>query len=197
MKFRNILRAVFRPFFLLFWGLKAEGLENIPSEGPFIIAGNHIHFDDPIMHGMAVRREFHIMAKAELMKNPVIGFLLRSLGAFAVVRGTADISALDRAGDVLKNGSGLLIFPEGTRSRTGKLGKLKNGTAYIAGKNGAPVIPAARIKRRRLLFFPAVTIRYGKPIRPDEISEDIMTPAGRREFTEVLTKEIEKLIDKE
>lgn len=195
MSLRSVLLTVFKPMYLLFWGLKAEGLENIPAEGSFIIAGNHLHFDDPILHAMAVRRGFKIMAKSELMKKPLAGRFLKALGAFPVVRGTADLGSLDYAVSVLKNGDGLLIFPEGTRSKTGELGSFKQGVAFISGKSGAPVVPAARIKRRRLLIFSGVTLKYGPAVYPADMQDAALSPAGRRELTDTLQREIGKLID--
>ncbi len=195
MSLRRALKIILKPMYLFFWGLKAEGLENIPEEGPFIIAGNHIHFDDPIMHAIAVGRDFKIMAKSELMKNPITGSFLKAIGAFAVVRGTADLGSLDYSISILNNGEGLLIFPEGTRSRTGKLGTFKQGVAYISEKSGIPVIPAARIKRNRALFFPAVTLKYGRAVIPGSIQDGEASASGRIIFADILRNEVEKLIN--
>ena len=154
-----------------FYHVKAEGKENLPKESGFIIACNHRTFaDPPLLAVTSMCSKFSFMAKEELFKPPVFGWLIRKLGAFPVVRGSGDMSVISDSVERLKEGRNLVIFPEGTRSKDGKLGRGKTGVALIAAKSGAAVVPAAIIfKGRKLWFRKKVTVRYGKPIPPADI----------------------------
>lgn len=151
--------------------LRTEGLENIPKEGPVILAVDHISWFDIPLISIRVPRITHYMAKIELFGIPVLGGILRLLGAFSVRRGEGDREALRTAQRVLQEGKLLIIFPEGHRSG-GHLIEGKSGTALIALRAGVPVIPAGIFGTERILkglrigpFAPRVTVRYGKPFR--------------------------------
>lgn len=189
----RILRTLIKPVAWLLYGLRHEGRENIPSDGAFIIASNHVHLIDPALHVLCNRRTFKIMAKNELMHAGLVSPLLRALGAFGVKRGTGDRAALDKAVEYLKRGDGLLIFPEGTRSKTGELGGFKPGVAYIQNLTGAPIIPAAIIARRGMPVFSKVVVRYGRPIMPGEGGADLSTPAGRKELCALIRSRVLEL----
>ena len=109
------------------------------------------------------------------LKNPFFGWLIRKLGAFPVVRGSGDMKVIDDSIERLSQGRNLVIFPEGTRSKTGKLGRGKTGVALIAARSGATVVPAAVVFEGKLRFRKKVIIRYGKPIQPEEIRLDDIT----------------------
>lgn len=165
--FYQIARNVCRFVCFLLYSVRFEGLENLPQQGGYIIAAHHITAMDPLFYAVRVPRPFNYMAKEELFRNPLIGALLRALGAFPVERGSGDLSALEYAEQIVKNGEVLAIFPEGTRSRDGKLLKLKLGAIYIAGQTGADVVPATIMVEhfeRGLRFRSKVLVRYGKPI---------------------------------
>lgn len=119
------------------------GRERVPREGGVIVVSNHLNNADPPMVARAVGRPVVFMAKHEMLKLPVVGFLFRAWGAFPVHRGEADLAALRAASEVVRRGEMLMMFPEGTRSRTGGLGKGHPGTALIALRTGAPVLPVA------------------------------------------------------
>ncbi len=193
MIFLRILRTIVKPFAWLLYGLRHEGRENIPESGPFIIASNHVHLIDPALHVLCNRRTFKIMAKNELMHAGILSPILRALGAFGVKRGTGDKRALDTAVELLRGGDGLLIFPEGTRSKTGELGAFKPGVAYIENLTGAPVIPAAIIARKGMPIFSKVVVRYGKPILKSELEADAGTPAGRKEICALIRSRVLEL----
>lgn len=116
------------------------GREHIPARGGFIVVSNHLSNADPPILGAAIaRRRLRFMAKQELFKLPW-GVVIRSYGAFPVKRFDADVGALLNAERLLKRGEVVAMFPEGTRSRTGKIGKAHPGTALIALRSGVPVI---------------------------------------------------------
>ncbi len=136
---------VFAVFFKLFYRWRISGREFLPKKGPFIICANHISWIDPLVVGSAVptRLKVHFMAKHELFRNGFTGYILRKVGAFPVNRSSADYGAIRRAFKILNEGNVLGLFPEGTRSKTGKLQKPQHGSALIAGQSCVPVLPVA------------------------------------------------------
>lgn len=122
-------------------GVRVEGVENIPREGPVIIACNHISLWDPIIVGCAVRRQVCFMAKEELFNVSVLSFLLKKIGTFPVKRGKGDLSAIKNSLAVLKDGKVLGIFPEGTRSPSGDVQEAMSGIVFIMEKSKAPILP--------------------------------------------------------
>jgi 1-acyl-sn-glycerol-3-phosphate acyltransferase len=119
------------------------GREHVPPQGPLILVSNHLNNADPPAVALAVPRLPTFMAKREMTTWPVLGPAFRAFGAFPVRRGEADLSALRAATEVVNGGAMLVMFPEGTRSRTGGLGKGHPGTAIIALRTGAPILPVA------------------------------------------------------
>lgn len=166
--FYDSLHAILNFLFSLLFHLKVEGQDNIPKKGGVIIAANHISNWDPPMIGTAMQRHLCTMAKEELFTIPVFSFIIRKLNAFPVRRGSFDRAAISAALTLLKEGHAVLLFPEGTRSKDGKLGEGKHGVAMLAAKTGVPIIPAAVIGTNVIgtgkPFLPNVEIRFGQPI---------------------------------
>ena len=174
---------------------RVTGVENVPDEGPAILAPNHKNFLDAFFVGLALRRHVRYMAKVELFKGPLAWLFLR-LGAFPVRRGEADAEALETSRAILAAG-GLVVFPEGTRvEEPDALGSPHHGAGRLALETGAPIIPAAitgtshlwrgalpRLKRVQLAFLPAVASE--RSADRDEVSElidDHVWPAVREEY---------------
>ena len=124
--------------------LEVVGRENIPREGGLILASNHLNNADPPAVALAIQPRYPMyMAKREMIGWPILGPAFRTFGAFPVRRGEADLSALRAAGELVRDGALLVMFPEGTRSRTGGLTRGHPGTAMIALRTGAPILPVA------------------------------------------------------
>ncbi|AAM24573.1 MAG: 1-acyl-sn-glycerol-3-phosphate acyltransferase [Caldanaerobacter subterraneus] len=182
---RAIVKVIFR--------IKVKGLENIPKKGPVIICPNHISLLDPPVVGALLNRRIYFMAKEELFRNPFLKLLLGTgLGAFPVKRGTADLSAIKTALNHLKKGRAVGIFPEGTRSKTGKLQRAEPGVAMLAIKSKAPVVPVG-IKGRYGLFS-RVIINIGKPMTFEKYYDSKLSSQQLAEIGEEIMKEIAKLI---
>lgn len=168
----SVLRLVFGSIFTVFFRWKISGTENIPIQGAAIIASNHISNWDPPVIGTALPRRLRFMAKEELFSIPIFDKIISSLGAFPVKRGSADRTAIKTAISILENGEILGLFPEGTRSKNGQLGKPEPGIALIAVKTGAPIIPAAIIGTNKIFsngnLFPKFEVIFGKPILIDK-----------------------------
>lgn len=165
-----LARAILQPFFSVYFRMLRIGREHIPADGPLIIAANHRSFMDPFVIGMLLRRPTYFVAKTELFGNPVVAWLLSSLGAFPVDRGQGDRDAMDTARRILERGDVVVIFPEGTRVRPGALGSPKRGVGRLALQTGAPVVPVAvlgteAIRNRWRIRPHKVSIRAGRPLR--------------------------------
>jgi glycerol-3-phosphate dehydrogenase (NAD(P)+) len=171
-----LARAVLQPFFTIYFRMERIGREHIPASGPLIIASNHRSFMDPFVIGMMLRRPTYFVAKTELFRNPIVAWLLNSLGAFPVDRGQADRDAMVTARAILERGDVVVIFPEGTRTRPGALGTPKRGVGRLALETGAPVVPVALIGteavRRGWRIRPhRVRIRAGRPLCFPQVDE--------------------------
>jgi 1-acyl-sn-glycerol-3-phosphate acyltransferase len=167
-----------------------RGRYNVPKCGPYIIAANHLSWIDVPMVPAYVPGKVVYMAKEEAFHSKV-GWLVRFLGAFPVKRGEGDRQALRTAEDLLKKQKVLVIFPEGTRSKTCTLAKAHAGLGMIALRSGAPVVPVAIWGSEDVLkkFGAQVTICYGEPV--------VFKPKGAkitREDIEATTEEVMRRI---
>ncbi len=126
---------------------KIEGVANVPREGEFIVVCNHCSNLDPPIIGWAtghqVGRIVHFMAKIEMSRWPIVGWLARQSGVYFVRRGEGDRAAQRFSLEALADGRPIAIFPEGTRSRNGHLKTGKSGAAFLAMRSGAPLLPVA------------------------------------------------------
>jgi 1-acyl-sn-glycerol-3-phosphate acyltransferase len=156
-----LVRAVFQPFFHLYFRMSRIGREHVPQSGPVIFAANHRSFLDPFVIATIARRPLYYVAKRELFGNRLLAWFLNSLGAFPVDRGRGDTEMIATAKAILARGDAVLIFPEGTRTRPGTLGRPKRGVGRLALESGAPVIPVAVIGTE--------AIRKGWRIRPHKV----------------------------
>ena len=167
--FYKIFKVICRIWFGLILRTRVIGAENIPASGAFILAANHVSNWDPPFLGTFIDREVCYMGKEELFKNPVMAWICRSLHVFPVKRGAADKTAIKTAVKILKDGKCFGIFPEGTRSKTGKLGKAEAGVSLIAAMTKAPIIPAAIVNTEKIFsgekFLPQLAVVYGTPIK--------------------------------
>lgn len=146
--------------------IHVHGRENIP-EGPCMLCCNHSSFSDPvwvIVYGKLSRLP-RIMAKQELMKLPVLGWLYRKLGAFPVDRGATDLKAVQTTLKTLREGNRVLIFPEGTRVRKGKKVEAHSGALLMANRAKVPVVPIY-VSTKKHLFSP-ILLRFGEPYFPE------------------------------
>jgi len=166
--FYKIATGLVSLFYHIIFKIKVIGRENIPQKlGGCIIASNHVSNNDPPFVGIVFKGKYTFMAKEELFRNRLFGWLIRKLGAFPVKRGAKDLTAIDTAIESLYKGRTFIIFPEGTRSKTGELGKPKSGVSLIAVKAKAPVIPVF-VKYGRKKFRRNALMCIGEPIPKEE-----------------------------
>ncbi|HXU09509.1 MAG TPA: lysophospholipid acyltransferase family protein, partial [Blastocatellia bacterium] len=139
----NLLRPLARLFCRIVFKIEFYGVENIPLEGACIITPNHVTYADPIWITIPIVRRVYYMAWDKPFKIPVLGLMMRIFGAFPVNVEAADVSAHRAANDALSTGRALVIFPEGGRTRTGKLMPFKMGAFRFALTYGVPVVPVS------------------------------------------------------
>jgi glycerol-3-phosphate dehydrogenase (NAD(P)+) len=164
-----VTRALIQPFFRVYFRLERIGMAHLPRTGPLILAPNHRSFLDPFLIGTLVRRPVYFVAKKELFQRRWQAWLLNSLGAFPVDRGAGDADAMATARRILERGDVVVIFPEGTRVRTGPLGAARRGVGRLALETGARVVPVAvigtgNIRRGWRVRPHKVRVRCGRPL---------------------------------
>ncbi len=176
------LRWVLKAGILVYFRLRRLGTEHIP-DGGVILASNHRSFLDPFAIGCCLGRPIYFVAKEELFRNPLLGWVLNCLGAFPIERGAGDEESMDTALALLERGQAVVIFPEGTRIRTGSLGSPKRGVGRLALESGKPVVPIAvtnseRARRGWLIRPVRVHLRCGPPLTFPRVDEPSPFLAG-------------------
>lgn len=162
-------RVVANLLFRVIFPTRYEGTENIPDDHGFLICSNHRTILDPLLIGVPIGQQMRFMAKEELFRNRFFSWLITRLGAFPIRRGSADTKALDTAMEIIKEGGVLMVFPEGTRSKTGELLPHKAGAALIASRTNGDVLPCATYWKGKLRPFKRLVVRYGPVIRKEEL----------------------------
>lgn len=183
----------------VYFSLGFEGRDNIPRGEAVIYASNHRSNADPPLVGAGARGKYAFMAKEELFRNKLFAWLIRSLGAFPVARGKGDTAVIDTAVERLNSGRCLMIFPEGTRSKTGKVGRGHSGAALIAARADKRIVPVGVVFGDKLKFRTKVTVKYGEPIDPKEYVDDLAEPNPRQlvKLKNRYMAEIKKLVEGE
>lgn len=161
----------------ILWRIEVVGLDKVPRDRAVVLAPNHISDFDPVfVLGMILDfSRYRILAKKELFKNPLIGWFLGCLGAVPIDRGKGDTETIDRVIAECKRGTKVLVFPEGTRSKDGRLGKMKSGAFVIAAKAGADILPCRIIydtPDARMHLFCRIRICFGELIPAGEAKPD-------------------------
>ncbi|TCS75263.1 lysophospholipid acyltransferase family protein [Effusibacillus lacus] len=187
----KLVRGLLRVLYGIFYPLEIHGAENIPREGPVLICANHISLLDPPAVGIWVERQISFFAKEELFRIPLLGTIIRKVGAIPVRRGAGDRKALAATLEVLKNGGTVAIFPEGTRIKSGVIEQGKKGAAFFALRSDAVVIPAAILGPYRL--FRKTKIIYGPPIDLSRFKEVKANSAVMENASEVIMQHIRNL----
>lgn len=204
--FYTFMTRVVRPILWLLFRPRVVGGENVPSYGPLIVASNHLSFIDSIVIPLAVPRRVVFLAKAEYWEGHSLASLprrlfFRTFGAVPVQRDQqADAQAsLDLAREVLARGDAFGIYPEGTRSRDGRLYRGRTGVGWLAMAAGAPVVPVGLVGTDLVQPVGAtmprvhrVRISFGPPVRPEAYA-DLPPGRARRELTDAVMDAVAEL----
>lgn len=165
--FYNLAKLLARVFF----GMRVVHPERMIESGPLILAVNHSSFFDPPLAGICSRRGVYFLARKSLLKWPFFGPLFPAMNVIPVERDGNDMSALREVIKKIKEGNGVVLFPEGTRSKDGNIQPARAGIGLVVAKTGAPVLPMrifgaydAFPKNAKGLRFPQITVVLGEPI---------------------------------
>jgi 1-acyl-sn-glycerol-3-phosphate acyltransferase len=187
---RSIVRLTLRPLLRTWLRMSVEGAHHVPADGGVLLGSTHQSHADSVAIAVALRRPVHFLGDLRLTSWPILGPMLPRLGMVPLRRGDADAAALQVLQDLITDGGAVAVYPEGSRSRDGRVHKLRSGVARLAARTGAPVVPTAvvgifevwPIGKRPKLLGGRVTVRFGPAL--DAPSSD--TPKARRVFTEEL-----------
>ena len=155
-------KAIAKLFLKILYRIKVVGDISLPEDSGYIICSNHINAIDPVLIGCFMKRQMSFMGKKELFKIPILSWIFRKLGGFPVDRGKGDVVAVKTAIEILQSKNVMVMFPEGTRSKTGKLGEFKKGATLIAFRANVPILPV-KIEGNYKLFS-KMTLKIGKPL---------------------------------
>ena len=200
MNFGKFLIRLCTPVAHLIFPFKTLGREHIPPASDtdrIVLICNHISEIDPVFLEMGQRRHIYFMAKEELFHSRFNNwFFGKQLGAFPVRRGKGDSGAIDTARDVVESGRIMGIFPEGTRSKDGKLGRFKSGAALIVSQTGANVLPVCIVtKNQHLRPFHRTKIVFGPLITSEELHLDNKDQPDLRYATRMMSERIGRMIE--
>ena len=184
--FYRIVLALARFAYLFVYRIKTVGRENVIESGGVIYAANHKSCGDPVIIALTSKRQLTFMGKKELFKFKPFAFILKSLGAFPVNRGTGDVGAVKTGLKILKEGKVMLIFPEGKRIDKDEIAPAKPGVAMFAIHAKVPIIPITIVGEYKL--WHKLTVVYGKPIYLDEYY-------GQKLSSEKLTELSQNVLD--
>lgn len=152
--------------FRLVWRRRVVGVENVPAEGGVILAANHASLADPPLVGSSLSRRVFFMAKQELFEALGFGWLIKQLNAFPIRRVERDMGAFRMAQRILVAGETLILFPEGTRQKGGKLGRARPGVGMLALKTDCRVVPVYVHNSHLASSLAPVTVIFGEPLSP-------------------------------
>ena len=203
----QVMHTVVPPLAKAIWRPTVEGLHNLPETGPVIVASNHLSFADSLVIPIVAPRKVTFLAKAQYfngtgVKGAISRGFFGGLGMIPVDRDDtrAALASLDIALDILSKGGAFGIYPEGTRSRDGRLYRGRTGVAHLALTSGAPVVPVGLTGTQdiqpvgsNLPRLADVTVRFGEPLHFQQQYDGVPVGRARREVTDQVMNAIQKL----
>ena len=175
-KIFRVSQFLLRLYFSLFFRIDVRGTEFVPRRGKLLFAANHVSGYDPPLVGCVIPRVVYFMAKKELFRHPLLRALLRFYNCIPVDRGEFGLSTLKKIEKLLSQGAGVLLFPEGTRTKSGQMGRPKLGLGMLAARNRADIVPifiqGLFGVRGSVVRRPGVTITFGPPLEIEPFLEN-------------------------
>ncbi|MFC1737928.1 lysophospholipid acyltransferase family protein [Planctomycetota bacterium] len=163
---------------MFFFRFRVYGKENVPDKGALILAGNHQSYLDPLFCVVSLKRHLHFLARDSLFANRFFGWLISSVNTIPVRRGEADLSAIKNVIGKLKEGKGLCLFPEATRTSDGKIAALKPGFGLLCRRGEATVVPViidgafeCWPRHKKMFSRGLITVCYGKAITAEQVKQ--------------------------
>jgi len=195
MRWFRFARWCCRVFCNLFFRIQVYGRENVPDEGAFVLVGNHQSYLDPVFCGIPLKRPLYFLARDSLWKNRFFGWLISSVNTIPVKQGKPDLSAMRKVIGKLKEGRGVCVFPEGTRSIDGKITPFKPGFGLLCRRGEAAVVPVLIDgafecwPRHKKIFSPGrIDVCYGEAIPAEQVKD-----MSDRQLAEVLTDTLRRM----
>ena len=195
MRWFRFARWCCKVFCDLFFRIHVCGRENVPDKGAFVLVSNHQSYLDPVFCGIYLKRPLYFLARDSLWKNRFFGRLISSVNTIPVKQGKADLSAMRQVISKLKEGWGVCLFPEGTRTSDGKITPFKPGFGLLCRRGGAMVVPVVIDgafecwPRHKKIFSPgSIEVCYGKAIPAGEVAN-----MSDRELAEFLTDTLRRM----
>ena len=191
----QFLKAIVSPIYRLLFNVRVIGKENVPTEGGVLLCPNHLAAVDVISIGAVCPRQITCIAKKELFEIPVLGGLVKALGAVKIDRGGADVGAIKAAVSAIESGKTVVIFPQGHRCPGVNLAstQIRHGAGLIAYYAKCNVVPVCiNIKGGKYSLFRKTEIIYGKPIKYSELG---FTDGGREEYAAATEKIFDQVIE--
>jgi len=196
MSWFRFARWVCKVFCKLFFQIRVYDEENVPKEGALVLVGNHQSYLDPVFCGIPLKRPLYFLARDTLFANRLFGWLISSVNTIPVKRGTADLSAMKKIIGKLKEGSGVCLFPEATRTKDGKITPFKPGFGLLCRRGEAAVVPVLIDgafecwPRHKKIFSPGgrIVVCYGKAITAEQVKS-----MSDKELAENLTDTLRRM----
>ncbi|MHC4424535.1 MAG: lysophospholipid acyltransferase family protein [Planctomycetota bacterium] len=190
-----LARWICRVFCMLFFRVRTYGRDNVPKKGAFVLISNHQSYLDPMLCGGPIKRRVSFLARESLFANWFFGSLISSVGTIPVKLGEADIRAMRKVIGKLKDGGGVCLFPEGTRSIDGKITPFKPGFGLLCRRGRAAVVPVVIDgafecwpRHKRLFSRGPISVCYGKVITAEQVKN-----MGDTKLAEVLTETLRQM----
>ena len=202
MTFYRFMRFFVVGYVRVVYRVRVVRMENVPRNGPYIIAPSHRSMLDIPLAGAITTRRIRFMGKAPLFRVPVLGAIFRALGGFPVERDGGDVGPVRDSLRILEEGEPLVVYPEGSRQRGRDIAPLQPGAAYLAAKAGVPIVPLGiagaeetfRTKRGRLPGFGRIVVVVGEPLLPPARQGSIVKRSAVDELTATLHERLQKLL---
>jgi len=195
MRWFRVARFCCKVFCNLFFRINVYGKENVPDKGAFMLISNHQSYLDPVFCGIFLKRPLYFLARDSLWKNRFFGRLISSVNTIPVNQSKADFSAMRKVIGKLKEGWGVCLFPEGTRTSDGKITAFKPGFGLLCRRGEAAVVPVMIDgafecwPRRKKIFSPGtIDLYYGKTITSEQVKN-----MSDRELAELLTDTLRRM----
>ena len=179
MRWFRFARWLCKVFCILFFRIQVYGKENIPNDGAFMLVSNHQSFLDPVFCGIFLKRPLYFLARDSLFANRFFGWLISSVNTIPVRQGQADLSAMKKVVGLLKEGNGVCLFPEGTRTMDGKITPFRPGFGLLCRRGQAAVVPVVidgafeAWPRHKKIFSSGkdIVICYGETITAEQVKK--------------------------
>ena len=180
---------------LVLFHLRVFGIENVPRQGPVILLCNHQSFLDPVLCGIRLKRHLTFVARDTLSESRFYNWITSSFGIIPIKRGAADISAIKKIINRLKDGRAVVLFPEATRTTDGRISEIKPGFGLLSRRAKAPVVPVVVDgafecwpRHKKIFSLGRIAVSYAEPITAEQIQQ-----LSDEDFAELVTQKLRKM----